>query len=59
MRPSLFPHYALLEGHDRFDRLPAAGRRDASGRCIASSCDFPSPVELLREIGARQWFAQT
>jgi len=50
------PHYALMEGHDRFSRLPQATtrkfqplHRDASG--------FPSPVELLSEIGAREWFA--
>ncbi len=54
--PVVFPHYALLEGHDRFARLPQAMackfqplHRDA--------CDFPSPVELFKQIGVREWFA--
>ena len=54
--PVVSPHYALLEGHDRFSRLPQAMtrkfrpfHRDAS--------DFPSPVDLLTQIGAREWFA--
>jgi aconitase A len=53
---ALSPHYSLLQGHDRFDRLPQPeGRkfhplhRDSAG--------FPSPVELLTEIAARDWFA--
>ena len=51
----VFPHYSTLQGSDRFDRLIAPQRgfrplhRDAAG--------FPSPVEVLREIGARDWFA--
>jgi len=52
----VFPHYSLLEGHDRFQRLPNTKilkfkplHRD--------SCGFPSPVELLRQIGVRDWFA--
>ncbi|HEV2458438.1 MAG TPA: aconitase family protein, partial [Ktedonobacterales bacterium] len=52
----LSPHYSLLQGHDRFDRLPQPeGRkfhplhRDSAG--------FPSPVALLTEIAARDWFA--
>jgi aconitase A len=54
---ALFPHYALLEGHDRFDRLPeaAAPRFKPLHR---DRCDFPSPVELFRQIGAREWFAR-
>jgi 3-isopropylmalate dehydratase small subunit len=54
---AVFPHYALLEGHDRFDRLPNSDGR----RCKPlhrDTCDFPSPVELLRKIGARDWFAR-
>ena len=54
---ALFPHYALLEGHDRFDRLPSG----ESQRCKPlhrSSCDLPAPVELFRQIGARDWFAR-
>ncbi|HLZ47651.1 MAG TPA: aconitase family protein, partial [Candidatus Limnocylindria bacterium] len=51
----VFPHYSTLQGSDRFDRLIAPQRgfrplhRDAAG--------FPSPVEVLRDIGAREWFA--
>jgi aconitase A len=51
----VFPHYSTLQGSDRFERLapPARGfrplHRDAAG--------FPSPVEVLEEIGARDWFA--
>ncbi len=54
---ALFPHYALLEGHDRFDRLPdaAAQRFKPLHR---DSCNFPSPVELFTQIGAREWFAR-
>ena len=54
----VFPHYSLLEGHDRFARLP----RDARSPIPAApsrSCGFPSPVELFREIGVRDWFAAT
>jgi aconitase A len=53
----VFAHYALLEGHDRFDRLPRSeGRRFKP--LHRESCDFPSPVELFRQIGARDWFAR-
>ncbi len=51
----VFRHYSTLQGSDRFDRLVAPVRgfrplhREAAG--------FPSPVEVLREIGARDWFA--
>ena len=50
------PHYALLEGYDRFSRLPHAEARKFQP-LHRDSCDFPSPVELLSEIGAREWFA--
>jgi aconitase A len=50
------PHYSLLEGSDRFDRLPRAeGRFKPLHR---ESYQFHSPVELMREIGARDWFAR-
>src|SRR6266702_954960 len=52
----VFPHYALLEGHDRFSRLPQATARKFQP-LHRDSCDFPSPVELFSEIGAREWFA--
>ncbi len=52
----VFPHYALLEGHDRFSRLPQPMARKFQP-LHRDSCDFPSPVELLSKIGAREWFA--
>ncbi|MDE2138571.1 MAG: hypothetical protein KGJ68_14155, partial [Gammaproteobacteria bacterium] len=53
---ALHPHYSLLEGHDRFDRLPRAEARFKP--LHRETCDFPSPVALMREIGARDWFAR-
>jgi aconitase A len=53
---ALHPHYSLLEGHDRFARLPRAEVRFKP--LHRESCDFPSPVALMREIGARDWFAR-
>jgi aconitase A len=53
----VFPHYSLLEGHDRFSRLPAAEARRFQP-LHRDSCDFPSPAQLFREIGVRDWFAQ-
>jgi aconitase A len=56
LSPVVFPHYALLEGYDRFSRLPkSSGRRFHP--IHRESCNFPSPVQLLEEIGARNWFA--
>ncbi|HZS94331.1 MAG TPA: aconitase family protein, partial [Chloroflexota bacterium] len=52
----IFPHYALLEGHDRFSRLPAATAR-AFRPLHRGSCGFPSPVEMLEQMGVREWFA--
>ncbi|HLX59054.1 MAG TPA: aconitate hydratase AcnA [Ktedonobacteraceae bacterium] len=52
----VFPHYALLAGHDRFSRLPQATARKFQP-LHRNSCDFPSPVELFSKIGAREWFA--
>ncbi|MGH2497847.1 MAG: aconitase family protein, partial [Ktedonobacteraceae bacterium] len=54
--PVVSPHYALMEGHDRFSRLPQATTRKFQPLHRDSS-DFPSPAELLSEIGARDWFA--
>src|SRR5579875_1532403 len=54
--PVVFPHYALLEGHDRFSRLPQATTREFQP-LHRDACDFPSPVELFNQIGAREWFA--
>ncbi len=52
----VFPHYSPLEGHDRFDRLPSVGQ-SCFKPLHRESCGFPSPVQLLRDIGARDWFA--
>jgi aconitase A len=52
----VFAHYSLLEGHDRFSRLPSEETRRFRP-LHRDSCDFPSPAELFREIGARDWFA--
>src|SRR5260370_31326147 len=49
------PHYALLEGHDRFTRLPHPAARKFQPM-HRGSCAFPSPSALLRPIGARDWF---
>src|SRR5207244_10655089 len=50
-------HYALLEGHDRFSRLPQPTARKFQP-LHRDSCDFPSPVELFSKLGARRWFAR-
>jgi hypothetical protein len=54
--PVVSRHYALLEGYDRFSRVPKAGDRKFQP-LHRESCDFPSPVELLEELGVRDWFA--
>jgi hypothetical protein len=52
----VFPHHSLLEGCDRFERLPKP--QDRIFRPLhRDSCDFPSPTELLASIGAREWFS--
>src|SRR5690606_28161913 len=52
----VFPHYSLLLGHDRFSRLPSREARRFQP-LHRQSCDFPSPVELLEQLGVREWFA--
>ena len=53
----IFPHYSLLQGHDRFTRLPKA--EDRKFRPLhRESCGFPSPVEVLEQLGIRHWFAR-
>ena len=52
-----YPHYSLLEGHDRFTRLPAPDARPFRP-LHRDSCDFPSPAQLFRDLGVRDWFAQ-
>ncbi len=51
----VFPHYSLLEGHDRFSRLPEAGARKFRP-LHRGSCDFPAPTQLFEELGVRNWF---
>ena len=53
---AVFPHYSLLEGHDRFSRLPKPNARKFQP-LHRDSCGFPSPDELFRQIGVRDWFA--
>src|SRR5262249_51732378 len=52
----VFPHYSLLEGHDRFGRLPQPINRKFKP-LHRDSCGFPSPVKLFEELGVRDWFA--
>jgi len=52
----VFPHYSLLEGHDRFSRLPRPTDRKFYP-LHRDSCGFPSPVELFDQLGVRDWFA--
>jgi len=54
--PVVSPHYSLLEGSDRFTRLPQATARTFQP-LHRDSCDFPSPVRLFTELGVREWFA--
>src|SRR5579885_1542198 len=54
--PVVSPHYALLEGHDRFSRLPQVTARKFQP-LHRDACDFPSPVALFNQIGVRDWFA--
>ena len=54
--PAVFPHYSLLAGHDRFSRLPSSTARKFQP-LRRDSCGFPAPIELFRQIGARDWFA--
>ena len=52
-----FPHYALLEGYRSFAGLPTAARNWFAKR-NRENCDFPSPADLFKEIGARDWFGR-
>jgi aconitase A len=51
----IFPHYSLLEGHDRFSRLPAATAH-ALRPLHRESCGFPSPAQLFEQLGVSHWF---
>src|SRR5207253_10723270 len=52
----VFRHYSLLEGHDRFSRLPSATARQFQP-FHGKSCAFPAPPELFAQLGVRGWFA--
>src|SRR5262249_34879233 len=54
--PIVSAHYSLLEGSDRFTRLPQTTTRTFQP-LRRDSCDFPSPVRLFTELGVRKWFA--
>jgi aconitase A len=54
---ALYPHCALLEGHGSFTRLPRPGQRPFTPRNREIS-NFPSPIELFRQMGVRDWFAR-
>jgi aconitase A len=56
LQTPVFPHYSLLEDHDRFTRLPSATAAHFKP-LHRESRGFPSPVAFFREIGAREWFA--
>jgi aconitase A len=51
----IFPHYSLLEGRDRFSRLPEATAR-AFRPLHRESCGFPSPAQLFEQLGVSHWF---
>jgi 3-isopropylmalate dehydratase small subunit len=51
----VFAHYSLLEGYDRFDRLPSAETKFVPRH--RESCCFPSPAAFFEQIGARSRFA--
>jgi aconitase A len=53
---AVFPHYSLLEGHDRFGRLPKPADRQFRP-LHRDSCRFPSPIEFFEQMGVRDWFA--
>src|SRR5262249_54483862 len=55
-KPVVSPQYSLLEGADRFSRLPQATARTFQP-LHRDSCDFPSPARLFSNLGVREWFA--
>jgi aconitase A len=55
--PIVFRHCSTLEGATKYADLAEPG--DRTFRPLhRKTCGFPSPVELLREIGSRDWFAR-
>jgi hypothetical protein len=55
--PVVSPHYALLEGYDRFTRLPEENGRNFRP-LHRESYNFPSPAALFRELGVGDWFVR-
>ena len=55
--PVVSPHYALLEGYDRFSRLPQDNGRGFRP-LHRESYGFPSPAALFRELGVIDWFVR-
>ncbi len=53
----IFPHYSLLEGHDRFTRLPQTTGTKFKP-LHRDHYDFPAPAEMFRQMGVREWFAR-
>lgn len=51
----IFPHYSLSEEHNHFSRLPKPSMREFQP-LDRDACNFPSPIKLFNEIGAREWF---
>jgi aconitase A len=51
-----FRHASLMEGHDRFSRMPGETSRRFRPLHRRSS-GFPSPVALFEAMGVREWFA--
>jgi aconitase A len=51
----IHPHYALLHGLDRFDRLPTSS---AFKPLHQESAGFPSMQRFMDEVGASAWFKQ-
>ena len=57
LEPAMHDHDSLLEGDDRFGRLPSAARPSFKP-LHKGSAGLPSPVQLMTEIGAREWFSK-
>jgi aconitase A len=54
--PLVLPHDAPLRDLDRFSRPPQARARTFQP-LQRDACALPSPAELFKDIGAREWFA--
>jgi aconitase A len=54
---AVFPHYSLLEGHDRFDRLPRRSSRRFKP-LHRESCGFPSPGGMFQMMRVQDFFGR-